>query len=175
MVINNELKESKNVESNVYIVLDMMGMVDVTRREEYLSTIHRMLSLAEIELESQGKKGLHNGNIVWEDIANRILNICFSYNTINLNQEKANFPGIDLGNRKNGIGIQVTRRNDTTKVKDTIETVLQNQVYKTFPNLKFFVLVRKKGKYALDCKSWEQCLQFDAMSLMWLKQCSSIC
>ncbi|WP_434509806.1 SMEK domain-containing protein [Desulfitobacterium sp. AusDCA] len=134
----------------------------MTRREDYLSRIHRMFSLAEIELENQGKKGLNNGNIVWEDIANRILNICFSYNTINLNQEKANYPGIDLGNRENGIGIQVTRRNDAAKVKNTIETVLRNHVYKMFPKLKIFILGRKKEKYALDCQSWEQCLQFDA-------------
>lgn len=136
----------------------------MTRREEYLSIIHRMLSLAQIELESQGRQGLHNGNIVWEDIANRILNICFSYNTINLNQEKVNFPGVDLGNQEDGIGIQVTRRNDATKVRNTIETVLQNQVYKTFPNLKFFILGRKKEKYTLDCQTWKQYLHFDSNS-----------
>lgn len=136
----------------------------MTRREEYLNIIHRMLSLAEIELESQGKQSLYNENIVWEDIANRILNICFSYKTINLNQEKTNFPGIDLGNRENGIGIQVTRRNDAVKLKDTIETVLQNQVFRTFPNLKFFILGHKKKKYALDSQSWGQYLNFDTKS-----------
>ncbi|HAW58898.1 MAG TPA: hypothetical protein DCX03_07795, partial [Bacteroidales bacterium] len=123
-----------------------------------------MFSIAEIELKSLAKNNLNNANIVWEDIANRILNICFTYNTKNLNQEKANFPGIDLGNPEKGIGIQVTRRNDAAKFKETIEMVIKNEVYKTFPKLKIFILGRKKATYKLDSQSWECYLQFDVES-----------
>lgn len=136
----------------------------MTRSEDNINRIHRVLSIAETELKSLAKNNLNNGNIVWEDIANRILNICFTYNTENLNQEKANFPGIDLGNRENGIGIQVTRRNDAAKLKETIEIVIKNEVYKTFPQLKFFILGRKKATYKLDNQSWESYLQFDVES-----------
>lgn len=133
----------------------------MTRREEYADIIHRMLAIAAAELESKAKNNLNNANIVWEDIANRILNICFTYNTKNLNQEKANFPGIDLGNPEKGIGIQVTRRNDAAKFKETIEMVIKNEVYKTFPKLKIFILGRKKATYKLDRQSWESYLQFN--------------
>lgn len=136
----------------------------MTRREDYINRIHRMFSIAEIELKSLAKNNLNNANIVWEDITNRILNICFTYNTENLNQEKANFPGIDLGNRENGIGIQVTRRNDVTKFRETIEMVIRNEGYKTFPKLKIFILGRKKATYKLDNQSWESYLQFDVES-----------
>ena len=69
----------------------------------------------------------------------------------NLNStQRANFPGIDLGDPVKGIGIQVTARADASKIRRTIRKCIRNRVYETYPQLRFFVLTRKQSEYRLN-------------------------
>ena len=46
----------------------------------------------------------------------------------NLNIEKKNFPGLDLGDDVSGMAFQVTATSDLTKVKDTLLKVIDNKL-----------------------------------------------
>ncbi len=60
-------------------------------------------------------------NKVSEDLALKLLNETYGYHLENLNYTKANYPGIDLGDKINKIGFQITSRRDPEKFKDSLE------------------------------------------------------
>ncbi len=68
----------------------------------------------------------------------------------NLNSEKRDSPGIDLGDPTAGVGIQVTVRANASKIHKTIRTCIQNDVYHQYPHLRFFVLTEKQTVYRLN-------------------------
>jgi len=58
---------------------------------------------------------------VAEDLSRSLLNEIYDYQLENLNYEKNNYPGIDLGDKENNIGFQVTSRRDIRKIQDSLE------------------------------------------------------
>lgn len=64
--------------------------------------------------EYQCRLGIYDDVHYWEEIAKGLLNRCYGFHLANLNEEKKNFPGIDLGDRGRGIGVQVTAEKGST-------------------------------------------------------------
>lgn len=65
----------------------------------------------------------------------------------NLNSEKRDFPGIDLGDPTAGVGIQVTAQANASKIRETIRTCIRHGVHRTYPQLRVFVLTEKQSVY----------------------------
>jgi hypothetical protein len=61
-----------------------------------ISQITSLLVQSSKEVKDNGKLKLNDINIISEDVFARILSIIFETELINLNIDKANFPGIDL-------------------------------------------------------------------------------
>ena len=80
----------------------------MTARKTYMDQIIRELAIAQTEMEYQCGLGIYDDVHYWEEIARGLLNGCYGFHLVNLNEEKKNFPGIDLGDRERGIGVQVT-------------------------------------------------------------------
>lgn len=68
-------------------------------------------------------------------------------NLINLNTKKENYPGIDLGDEKAGVAFQVTATSESRKIKETLTTFVEKELYKTFPRLIVYILTDKKESY----------------------------
>ena len=68
---------------------------------------------------------------------------------MNLNAEKARYPGIDLGDTEAGIGFQVTATKTSQKVVSTLETFVKHECYKKYPSIKFFILTEKLNSYSI--------------------------
>jgi hypothetical protein len=69
-------------------------------------------------------------NRISENLILKILNLSYGLELIDLNNEKTNFPGIDLGDKtKSNTAYQVTSRLDSNKILDTLKTFV-NPRYK---------------------------------------------
>lgn len=68
----------------------------------------------------------------------------------NLNEEKINYPGIDLGDQSEKMGIQVTETKKSAKLVRSLDKVLENKVYEVYPKFCMFVLGDKQKTYSFD-------------------------
>ena len=64
-----------------------------------------------------------------------------------LESERKNYPGIDLGDSKAGVGIQITKKADARKISNTIKKCIKNRVYEKYPKLCIYVLTKKQRRY----------------------------
>ncbi|TAD84699.1 MAG: hypothetical protein EAY75_12630 [Bacteroidetes bacterium] len=84
-----------------------------------------------------------------EDLSCQVLNEIFEWNLINLNTIKPNFPAIDLGDDKKGIGISVTATDDSKYIKEKIKINIKHKIYQTYPT-HFFLITTSKKKYTAE-------------------------
>ena len=118
---------------------------------KYIGVIIEKLNIIRQEIISKSKLSLTDENIYLEDFVSQILNKVYDIELSNLNEDKANFPGIDLGDKKLKIGFQVTATKSSSKVNETITKVTSetHRVYESFDKLKFFILTEKQTTYAI--------------------------
>lgn len=102
---------------------------------------------------------LNDVNHTNEDLTALLLNIVYDWELVNLNNEKANYPAIDLGDKKNEVGVSVTATYTSTYIHERIETNITHKIFETFPNHYFYITTKKrsyttifdtKGNYSFD-------------------------
>ncbi|MFS8980266.1 SMEK domain-containing protein [Cupriavidus necator] len=64
----------------------------------------------------------------------------------NLNAERSNNPGLDLGDAAKGWAFQVTADKSGAKVKETLDKIDAEQSAK-YPNIRILVIGEKQGSY----------------------------
>lgn len=85
-------------------------------------------------------------NRISEGTSQQLLELVFGYDLKDLNREKKNFPGIDLGSRNNGMAFQVTSRTDATKIVETLRIFVASGYKKDFPKgIRFFIINDRKS------------------------------
>ncbi|MEK2099206.1 SMEK domain-containing protein [Vibrio parahaemolyticus] len=77
-------------------------------RGYYIGQIIDELSSISEKVKNRGKLGLTDIHVHLEDFYRDILNITLGLNLENLNKERTNSPGLDLGDEVEGIAFQVT-------------------------------------------------------------------
>ncbi len=112
-------------------------------------------------IESKNELGLFDDNKHWENIVRRLLNDAYGYELKNLNAEIKNYPGIDLGDEENGIGVQVSTTKTSAKIVNSLDKVLKHDVYEKYPHFIMFVLGDKQDSYTIDMKNYQQNIKFD--------------
>lgn len=135
-------------------------------RQKYLDEIIEKLNQIRSEIESKAKLNLTDGNIHFEEFICGLLNIIYGINLKCLNRVKSNFPGIDLGDEKLGLGIQVTSTKKSKKIDHTIKTCMDNKCYEKYPNLRFFITTRKQGSYSI-ATGYKGTIKFDPLEDIW--------
>jgi hypothetical protein len=104
------------------------------------------LSKLQGQIEFRCQVGLTDLNKYCEDFFKEALNICYGYNLKNLNADRANEPGLDLGDKKNKIAYQITSISTSDKVNKTLEAINDEQL-NDYEVVKVFILGKKQGKY----------------------------
>ncbi|MCY7334243.1 MAG: SMEK domain-containing protein [Pseudanabaena sp. CAN_BIN31] len=99
-----------------------------------------------------GSLNLTDINIHAEDFVSDILNVIHSWSLINTNKTTSNYPCIDLLEKTQRIGIQVTSEKGANKINKTIECLDKNGVSELIDNLKVFSLIPKQGSYSITKK-----------------------
>ena len=117
-------------------------------RGYYIGQIIDELSSISEKVKNRGKLGLTDIHVHLEDFYRDILNITLGLNLENLNKERTNSPGLDLGDEVEGIAFQVTGTKSSKKINKTLEKAV-NDVSK-FPNIKVLTLQSKQSSYSID-------------------------
>ncbi|MEL7339348.1 MAG: SMEK domain-containing protein [Bacteroidota bacterium] len=84
-----------------------------------------------------------------EDFAKEVLNRALKMNLVNLNDERSNYPGLDLGDVAEGWAFQVTADKSRSKIQKTLENIDDAQREK-YRNIRILVIGEKQGSYSLD-------------------------
>ncbi|NOZ34439.1 MAG: SMEK domain-containing protein [Chlorobi bacterium] len=117
------------------------------KRDKYIKQITRSLTILKYEIEALNKINLTDYNIIAEDFYRDLL-VFYGYELENLNEQKKNADSIDLVDKKNKIAIQVTSRNDTTKIHDTIKGFYSNPDYDEYKRLIILLVGKSKLEYS---------------------------
>lgn len=94
----------------------------------------------------RNRLGLSDLSVFSENFFREILNIIEKLDLINTNEDRANEPGVDLGDEKEKIAYQVTSTKTSEKIKNTLKkiTPAQREKYKRFVVL---IIGEKQGQY----------------------------
>jgi hypothetical protein len=68
----------------------------------------------------------------------------------NLNSERANFPGLDLGDDDKGVAFQITADPRLAKVLETLTTVLAENLQVRFPTVHIYITTEKQNSYSQE-------------------------
>ena len=66
----------------------------------------------------------------------------------NLNREKQNFPGLDLGDDATGRAFQITATPSLDKVKEILQTVVDAKLYERFSSIQIYVITERQSTYS---------------------------
>lgn len=117
----------------------------MSKTQDYQKRIADKLAFLESKLKQYGCLHLYDENIAMEDVICRLLNLFYGYELVNLNIQKENYPGIDLGDKKNRLAVQVTSNSSRDKVKETIHKFHDYKLAEQYDRLVIFVLEPRKS------------------------------
>lgn len=100
------------------------------------------------QVETRNKLQLFDLTRFCEDFFKDLLNIVYNLRLTNLNAERSNNPGIDLGDTREPIAFQITSTKTSQKVNDTLTAVTAAQVT-TYRNINIFIIGEKQGTYSI--------------------------
>lgn len=111
--------------------------------------LRHIVSQLVVQVELAAAQGRQDINVVSEDAWIPILAEVFNCpNLENLNNKSKNFPGIDLGDETERVAFQVTATTSLTKVKDTIQKVIDHKLFHSFDEVYVFTLINKQMTYS---------------------------
>lgn len=113
-----------------------------------MNNIEEKLIYVKSRVEASGSLNLLNINIYAEDFYKDLLNL-IGYSFKNTNVDSANSAHIDLIDDENKTVIQVTSRNDNTKITDSIVGFYKQQKYKDY-SLKILLIAKYAKNYTTD-------------------------
>lgn len=120
-------------------------------RGKMIGAIVDSLSQLKLSITPRNRLGYTDLNIYCEDFFKEIINIIEEINLINLNQEKPNYPGIDLGDENARVAYQITTDKSTSKVKETLNNI-SSKDKELYDDFYIFIIGEKQGQYTLKNK-----------------------
>ena len=121
----------------------------MTRSHTDKEQLSSMFAFLHTYLKYSGKLNMLDENKAMEDIMCEVLNRVYGWHLVNLNTKEKNYPGIDLGDIQQGLGIQVTADKTSAKIQYTFSKVIAHEVYETYPHIKMMILGEKQSSYTI--------------------------
>lgn len=118
-------------------------------RGYFIGEIVDALSDVAGQVSTRGKLGLTDLNKHAEDFFKIILNHLLSLSLENLNAERSNEPGLDLGDKTKQVAFQITATRSSAKVDATLEKLTDDQL-KTYSKIRVLMIAGKQSSYTLD-------------------------
>lgn len=116
-------------------------------RGYFIGQIIDELTAISHQVKARAGLQLYDINRYLEDFFKDILNIILDLKLINLNDERSNNPGLDLGDKEKGIAFQVTSTKTREKVNNTLEKAASQK--DLFPTIFILILQEKQNQYTL--------------------------
>jgi hypothetical protein len=119
------------------------------RRQTLLSDARNLMTLFVARVRGSAALGHTDINKISEGFLVELFREVFGLPGLrDLNQEKGNFPGLDLAEDASGTAFQVTATTDLEKVKATLRTVLGAGLHAKYPEIRIYVLTEKRSSRA---------------------------
>lgn len=112
-------------------------------RQEYITTIIKLLTRIPSQVESSNKLNLTDANNFSEDFYEQLLNLVYGYNLKNENQFDPNAAAIDLRDLDRRIAIQVTSTSALKKTTSTVDKFTERELFNKFDRLVILNIVKK--------------------------------
>lgn len=112
------------------------------------------------QIDLRNKLGQFDLTKFCEDFFKEVLNITYGYNLVNLNKTRSNTPGLDLGDDKKRIGIQITSQNTKAKIVATYLAITGEQ-RKIYSDNYVVIIGNKQGSYSIE-KTFQKKYNFDS-------------
>lgn len=113
----------------------------MSQKKKQIDAIIDLLTTWSKRIEFNNMLGYYDVNKTSEGLVFQLMNLTFGYKLTNLNREKSNYPGIDLGDTENKIAIQVTSRKDADKIRDNLKKFVDKKYNETYTNgIRFLIL-----------------------------------
>ncbi|BAV06788.1 hypothetical protein SAMN05421788_1167 [Filimonas lacunae] len=104
------------------------------------------LSVLQGKISFRCQLGLTDLNKFCEDFIKDVINICWDYNVKNLNQDRSNEPGLDLGDVKKSVAFQITSTSTSDKINRTLDAITREQLER-YKKVIVFILGEKQSSY----------------------------
>ncbi len=114
------------------------------QRSTYFNKISTDLTVLAHTVASKNKLSLTDDDKWSEDFFKELLNTVYEYELTNLNTKEQNYAGIDLGDSKNRICVQITASNTSQKIKNTLAISDKYKRHEEYDNLIIFIVGFKK-------------------------------
>jgi hypothetical protein len=121
----------------------------VITRGHFIGEIVDELSSVTGQIAARANIGVLDLNRYSENFFRDILNPLYGWSLKNLNDDRSNEPGLDLGDKVAKVAIQVTSRSDAAKVNNTLKKITAQQGL-AYDKIYVFVAGQKQGSYTLD-------------------------
>lgn len=122
------------------------------KHAELINQFREELSALSREVELSVAMGHFDINKICEDVVCGIFKELYRLAALrNLNEdERQNFPGIDLADDEARVAIQVTSDKSLDKIKDGLQKIIKHGLHEKYDRVIFYVLTRKQGSYSAD-------------------------
>ena len=108
------------------------------------------------QVKTRNKLGFTDINLHLENFYKEILSATYGVNLVNLNTQRVNTPGLDLGDASNGLAYQVTATRSSAKINKTLKKISKSQ-RRVYPEVFVFIVQEKQGSYTLDEPTAQAC------------------
>lgn len=135
------------------------------QREKMIADIRKGLAVYQDYIRPGGTMNLTDTNIYAENFVAGLLNAIHGWNLVSTNQAKANYPCIDLIDKRLGLGVQVTVETGSGKLNKTIECANNHELAGKIKHIRVFLLVPKQRRYVIraECPGVEFKWQKDVL------------
>lgn len=120
-------------------------------RGHYLGEIIDELSTIATQVKLRNTLGLTDLSVYAENFFKDVLNVLLGLNLTNLNENRANEPGLDLGDEGKSFAFQVTSTATADKVNKTLGKITDQQAQK-YKKIVVLVIGKRKLSYTLNPK-----------------------
>ena len=117
---------------------------------ELLNQFREDLARLSREVEASAAMGHFDINKICEDVFCGVFKGLYGFENLrNLNEdERQNYPGIDLADDEAGVAIQVTSDKTLEKIKDSLKAIIKHQFHEKYDRIIFYILTRKQRSYS---------------------------
>ena len=119
----------------------------VITRGYYIGSIIDNLSQISMQIQTRAGLNLTDLNIYLENFCKELLNHIYSINLINLNEDRSNEAGVDLGDAASKIAYQITSTKTLDKIKHTVDQSLTHK--DTYSDFFVLILQPKQRSYSI--------------------------
>ena len=130
----------------------------MSSRGHFLGQIVDDLDAIASQVRQRCAVGQNDLNRVLEDFFKEILNLVRGANLRNLNKDRSNAPGLDIGDTTSPrrIAFQVTSQADASKINKTLRTVTDDDL-NLYDEINMLIIGQRQKTYSLDKKLAKRC------------------